>query len=93
MPTNMDRYQADLESLLGRASKLQNSLRFECLGKGFRDSLSVVAEKLPENMDLTRAQVDAKMDKLLRALPSFKDTYQTWYTEAHAFIIEKCVSE
>ncbi len=74
MPTNLDRYKKDLESLIDKGKELQNAIQAECYPAEFKAQVKKVAEK-PE---LVAA--------FYETLPSFKKAYQAWYSEGLALI-------
>ncbi|MBT9599385.1 MAG: hypothetical protein IV094_25670 [Vitreoscilla sp.] len=72
MTTNIDRFRADLETLLKRGHRLDLSMQYECVPEEF----TKVAKK----------QFEKEADKFLEELPVFKDEYQRWYSEALALL-------
>lgn len=72
MPSNLDRYKKDLDALLSKGDSLYLAIVFECAPKQL--------EK-----DLQRVHGD-KTAEILKRIPSFKDTYQSWYSEAKVMI-------
>lgn len=74
MPTNLDRYKTDLKSLIDKGKNLQNAIQFECFPAAF--------EKQVKN-----AVKEPKLvAEFYERLPSFKKTYQAWYSEGLALI-------
>lgn len=73
MASNIDRFKKDLDSLVARGKLLEYAMRRESMGKKEFDAR--INESLGE-----------KADPFLKALPSFKDDYQAWYSEAMAVI-------
>ena len=69
---NVDRYKKDLDTLLNKGEKLHNAIQYECLPQEFKRA---AGESLGD-----------KADEFIQALPSFKDEYQPWYSEAKALI-------
>ena len=69
---NVDRHKKDLDNLLRRGEQLQVAIRYECSPEEFT---RVNKERLGD-----------KADDTLQDLPSFRDKYQPWYTEAKALI-------
>ena len=69
---NVDRYKKDLESLIGKGEQLQNAIQHECYPE--------------ETAQSVRKTLGAKADEFIQALPSFKDEYQPWYSEAKALV-------
>ena len=74
MPTNLDRYEKDLESLIDKGKSLQNAIQAECFPAVFKEHVKKAAKK-PE---LVAA--------FYERLPSFKKAYQAWYSEGLALI-------
>jgi len=75
MSSNLDRYKKDLESLLGNGRDLLYAMQAECSPEAFKKHVAKLV------------QGDEKKVKMfLDALPSFRNTYQGWYSEANALI-------
>ncbi len=72
MPSNLDRYKKDLDSLIANGEKLSLAIQAECFPEEFKKALK-------------RAHGD-KAKTVLKALPQFKEAYQPWYSEAKALI-------
>jgi hypothetical protein len=73
MPSNLDRYKADLDSLIMRGGQLLNAIQLECFPERFKSQL--------------KAKLDTKEVKtFLDLVPNFKEKYQEWYSEAKALI-------
>ena len=68
MNTNLDRYKTDLRSLIKLGSDLLNAMQYECCPDKFKQQ---VKEKLGE-----------KTEEFVESLPTFKEVYQSWYSEA-----------
>jgi hypothetical protein len=73
MLSNLDRYRKDLDTLIAKGEELH---------------LAMQAEQFPEEFkSQTKKRFGKKaQEKLLRSLPSFADTYQSWYSEAKALV-------
>jgi hypothetical protein len=71
MSSNIDKYKRDLDALIGRGEMLQNAIQFECCPDKFRKAVK-------------DAQLDPK--EVVSKLPSFTETYQSWYSEALVLI-------
>ncbi|MHB0938045.1 MAG: hypothetical protein ACYC6A_16775 [Armatimonadota bacterium] len=72
MNSNIDRYKKDLEHLMSLGELLHLSMQQECL---------------PEQFEHSFKQTDREdIKKLIKDLPSFTLTYQTWYSEAKVLI-------
>ena len=72
MPTNLDRYKKDLDSLLAKGNNLYLAIQAEC----FPEQLQAALKK----------QLGDKAKGMLEALPSFEQEYQSWYSEAKVLI-------
>src|SRR5437879_960872 len=72
MPSNLDRYRKDLDRLIVDGEKLHFAIQAECFPEDFKK-------------EIKRVQ-DEKLQKLVKDLPSFKEAYQPWYSEAKALI-------
>ncbi len=72
MLTNLDRYKNDLDSLIAKGEQLQNAIQQECYPEEFERT---VKERLGD-----------KAKDMIKALPSFADDYQSWYSEAKVLI-------
>ena len=69
---NIDQYKDDLDALLAKGGQLLNAIQYECAPTEFEE---VAIENIGD-----------KTQEFLRTLPSFKDEYQAWYSEAIALI-------
>ena len=69
---NIDNYKRDLKTLLANGEQLHNAMQFECHPEEF----ARVAEEA----------VGDKATEFIKALPDFKEEYQTWYSEAKILI-------
>src|SRR5437870_236525 len=72
MESNLDRYKQDIDALIRRGDQLHNAIQANCYPAEFRAQLKNVS--------------DSKAEAVLRALPSFTETYQSWYSEARALV-------
>lgn len=72
MSSNVDRYKADLDSLVAKGEKLHLAIHMECDSAKFEQSVK------------TRFKEKAK--DFLASIPSFADEYQSWYSEAKVLI-------
>jgi len=72
MLPNLDRYKKDLDSLLAKGDQLHLAMQRECLPEEFER----VAKK----------QLGDEAKDILKALPSFAETYQSWYSEAKLLV-------
>ena len=69
---NIDRYTLDLDALVDRGEKLRYAMMHECSPKEFAASV--------------RKSLGDKAEEYIRGLPSFKNDYQPWYSEAKALV-------
>ncbi len=72
MPSNLDRYRKDLDALIVRGEELQLAIAAEC-----------VPEQLEKALKKTHGD---KTKEVIKALPSFREAYQSWYSEAKALV-------
>ena len=69
---NFDRYQKDLGDLINRGTRLLNAILYDCS---------------PQEVEKqVKAKLGAKSAEYIKELPSFKDEYQSWYSEAKALV-------
>jgi hypothetical protein len=73
MPTNVDRYKEDLESLIAKGERLEIAMQRECFPGEIEGQ---VEKQLGEQ----------KAKAFLKELPSFSKEYQAWYSEAKMLI-------
>lgn len=73
MASNIDRFKKDIDSLVSRGKLLEFAMRRESMGKKEFDAQ-------------LKKSLGEKADAILKKLPSFKDDYQAWYSEAMAVI-------
>lgn len=73
MASNLNRFKKDLEALIARGELLQYSMRRESMGSKEFDAQ-------------VKKQLGDKFDAFIKALPSFKEKYQAWYSEAMAVV-------
>jgi hypothetical protein len=72
MITNLDRYKSDLDKLISKGNKLHIAIQLDCFPKQMKKQI--------------KDQFGEKADKILDDIPSFKEEYQVWYSEAQALI-------
>ena len=72
MATNLDRYKNDLDKLISKGNKLQIAMQMECFPKEIKKQIKELYGE--------------KADKILSDIPSFKEGYQVWYSEAQVLI-------
>lgn len=72
MTTNLDRFKKDLDALLKLGARLEMAMQYESAPAEFK---AAVKKKLK-----------TKADEFLNDLPSFKQEYQRWYSEALALL-------
>ncbi len=70
MISNIEKYRKDLELLISAGGQLLNSMNHECFPKEFDDALAKTLKDKSEVQDFKKK------------LPSFKDKYQSWYSES-----------
>lgn len=75
MPTNLDKYKADLDALIASGEKVRRSLLLEALGERFKKAI----------LDHHEGDKEAA-DAAIKAIPNFKTAYQMWYSEARALV-------
>lgn len=75
MISNIEKYKTDLEQLIADGGQLLNAMQFECLPKQSEDALMKILEGNK-----------SKVHEFKKKLPSFKDEYQSWYSEALAVV-------
>ena len=69
---NIDRYQKDLDDLINRGTRLLNAILYDCS---------------PQEVEKqVKAKLGGKSAEYIKGLPSFKDEYQSWYSEAKALV-------
>jgi hypothetical protein len=71
MPTNLDRYKKDLDSLVAKGDDLLLAMVLECDASAKEEF---------------KKKLGDRSDGILKNLPSFKDAYQQWYSEAKALV-------
>jgi len=72
MATNLERYKKDLESLIEKGHLLDYAIKAETRPSEFKELIEkTYAEKAPQ---------------ILKKIPSFLGTYQSWYSEALALV-------
>jgi hypothetical protein len=72
MNSNLDRYKKDLESLINRGDRLYNAIQLECFPEEFKKEV--------------KKQLGDKAKDILESTPSFKSSYQAWYSEAKVLV-------
>lgn len=72
MPTNLDRFKKDIETLIKHGDRLELAMQYECAP----DQVKIALKK----------QLKDKVEEFLKDLPSFKEEYQRWYSEALALL-------
>ncbi len=69
---NIEKYKKDLESLISDGDRLHCYIHLECYPEKYQSEIEKLTK---EKTDLTK-----------KTLPSFKDKYQSWYSESLALI-------
>jgi hypothetical protein len=77
MQSNLDRYKKDIDALVAKGSQLHNAMQAECFPERFKNALK---------QELGNKRLGKKARNFMCSLPSFKETYQTWYSEAKALV-------
>lgn len=72
MKSNANRFQNELGALVTSGNELFNSLQRECMPEEFEAAV--------------KKSLGTKAKAYLANLPSFKDAYQSWYSEAKALV-------
>lgn len=72
MISNIDRYKSDLEALIQRGEQIHLALQKECFTDAFEKQV--------------KKQLGDKAKEFVKALPSFAEAYQPWYSESRALI-------
>jgi hypothetical protein len=85
MLTNLERYENDLDSLIAKGRKLYNAIQAESCPDEFRRVLKEEV-KSGQEKKLDGARLERVAREFIKNLPSFKGTYQEWYSEAKALI-------
>jgi hypothetical protein len=92
MPTNMDRYKADLADLIARGEQLEIAFGFDCEPKLYTQTWE---EKFTRNIGAKESALEPAAIKKrakemtserISKLPDFKKTYQGWYSEAKSLV-------
>ena len=76
MVSSLDAYKNDLAKLIKVGGELETAMRYECFPKEIRAQLEGLAGK----------DKKAAVDTILKTFPSFRNTYQNWYSEAQSLI-------
>jgi len=71
MISNLERYKKDLVALIAKGNKLHLAMQVECF---------------PEQWKKAQKQLGKKSEDVLKDLPSFREDYQPWYSEAKMLI-------
>lgn len=72
MPTNLDRFKQDIDALLKLGARLEMAMQYETTPTEFKAAV--------------KKQLKSETDEFLKGLPSFKQEYQRWYSEALALL-------
>ncbi len=72
MPSNLERFRKDLSSLLADGDLLFLGMQKECSPKRFAEAMRKVYKN--------------EAEKMFEGIPLFRDSYQTWYSEAKVLI-------
>ena len=69
---NIERYKKDLDALVERGERLRAAMQYECYPKEFAAS--------------AKKSLSDEAEAYIRGLPSFKNDYQPWYSEAKTLV-------
>ncbi|MDP2983001.1 MAG: hypothetical protein Q8O92_06715 [Candidatus Latescibacter sp.] len=72
MLPNIDRYKKDIDSLLAMGEQLHLAMQRECFPEGLESAV--------------KKNFGDKAKDILKGLPSFTETYQSWYSEAKVLV-------
>ena|SRR5450759_4285773 len=72
MKSNLEKYKAELETLIDNGASLFDALQYECLPKEFEEYY--------------KKKLGDKYGKFIEMLPRFSGDFQKWYSEAHAVV-------
>lgn len=84
MATNLDRYKNDLDVLIEKGRKLQRAMQAEVSLDEYKRQLRKEFRELKRDLD--SAMLEKVVQEFINTLPSFRETYQSWYSEAKALI-------
>lgn len=76
MLSNIAKYKRDLEQLISAGGQLLNAIQYECFPKEFETKA----------MKVLGAKSKGEIQELTKNLPSFKEKYQSWYSESLAVV-------
>lgn len=72
MISNLERYKKDLDTSINQGEKLFNAIQRECFPKEFDR--------------IVKKTIGDKAEEITRDIPSFIDSYQSWYSEAKTLV-------
>jgi hypothetical protein len=72
MTPNLEKYKKDLAALVARGEQLHMAIQFECYPEEFKRAIA--------------KELKGEAKDVLAKLPSFGESYQTWYSEAKTLI-------
>jgi hypothetical protein len=72
MSTNLERFKKDFDKLITTGHSLELAMQHECVKAEFEKQV--------------KEQLGKEADKFIKELPSFKNGYQRWYSEALAIL-------
>jgi hypothetical protein len=84
--SNLDRYKKDLDSLIDKGNLLHNAMQAEQFPKQVESQVESLVKKDLAKKRLDKNTLRIKTQQVLKALPSFTATYQSWYSEAKALV-------
>jgi hypothetical protein len=72
MLSNLDRYRNDLDALVAKGEMLDVAMQLECWPE--------------QTIKALKKKVGDKANEVLKTIPSFRDAYQAWYSEAKVLV-------
>src|SRR6266436_1045356 len=82
MLPNLDCYKKDLDALILKGDNLMNAMQVECFPDKTKDAVRAVLV----NQGFVGKKLASKTREVMKAFPSFKETYQSWYSEAKVLV-------
>ena len=76
MISNIEKCKKDLEQLISDGGQLLNAMQYECFPKEFEN----------EFMKALKGKSKNEIQEIIKKLPSFRDKYQSWYSESLAVV-------
>ncbi len=79
--SNLDRYKKDLDALIQKGTELHNAMHSETTPEEFER-----VWKAEHSKQFTGKELIEKAKAFINGLPDFKNSYQSWYSEAKVLI-------